>query len=212
MGDVGVDSLAGPSEVMILADKSADPDWIVMDLFAQAEHDPDTTVILVSDSRELIKSVIQKLLSDAGSGLSRRSIILKSLRENALAFHVENIRQGFDVLNLIAPEHAQIMLDTGLKEILGHVKNCGALFIGAHTPVAAGDYFAGPNHVIPTNGTAVFSSPLGVYDFVKRTSFVSLDPRYMSEHAEEIARMADFEKLDAHAQSARLRANGARRP
>lgn len=204
MGHVGIDSIAGPSEVMILADDTADPVWIAIDMCAQAEHDPDTTSILVSPSGKLIIDVM-RIIWEIVPTLPRKEIIARSLKENALIIQVENAQQGFDTVNLIAPEHAEVVLNADTPLILDKINNCGALFIGKWTPVAAGDYYAGPNHVIPTNGTAVFSSPLGVYDFVKRTSYLSLSESYLRDKGDEIARMADFEKLEAHALSVRKR-------
>lgn len=204
LGHVGIDSIAGPSEVMIFADDSADPRWLAMDLCAQAEHDPDTTVILVSTSAGLLKDVT-RVLGDILPELPRREIIAKSLKDNALIIRVDSVEQGFEAVNLIAPEHAEIIVNLDPMDILGRVRNCGALFIGKWTPVAAGDYYAGPNHVIPTNGTAVFSSPLGVYDFMKRTSFLSLSENYLKDKGGEIAKMAEYERLDAHAQSVLVR-------
>lgn len=204
MGQVGIDSIAGPSEVMILADDSADPMWVAIDMCAQAEHDPDTTSILVSPSGKLIMDVM-RIIWEIVPDMPRKEIIARSLKENALIIQVEDPRQGFEAINLIAPEHAEVILNVDTAQILDKVKNCGALFIGRWTPVAAGDYYAGPNHVIPTNGAAVFSSPLGVYDFVKRTSYLCLSENYLREKGEEIARMAEFEKLDAHALSIKKR-------
>ena len=200
MGMVGIDSIAGPSEVMVLADDSANPEWIAVDMCAQAEHDPDTTSVLVSPSGKLIMDVM-RIIWEIVPTLPRKEIIARSLKENAMIIQVADAQQGFEAVNLVAPEHAEIILNTDTAQILEKVKNCGALFIGKWTPVAAGDYYAGPNHVIPTNGTAVFSSPLGVYDFVKRTSYLSLSENYLREKGGEITRMAEFEKLNAHALS-----------
>lgn len=208
MGHVGIDSIAGPSEVVVFADRTADPAWVAADLCAQAEHTGDNTVILVSDSREFIGAV-ENALSVIVPTLSRRDLIGKSLRENAFSVIVGSYKEGFEIINGIAPEHVEVMIDMGEDEIISNIRNAGAIFIGGWTPVAAGDYYAGPNHVIPTNGTAVFSSPLGVYDFVKRTSYISLSREYIMEKGNEISSMAKFEELDAHAASINARMKNA---
>lgn len=204
MGTVGIDSIAGPSEVVILADDSANPDWIAADLFAQAEHDGNNTAVLITTSEKVttdVEAAIDKLLPSQ----ARREMIERSIELRSFAVVTKNLDEAFEISNRIAPEHLQVMLAVSDDEVLSKVKNAGAIFLGAHTPVATGDYYAGPNHVLPTAGTAVFSSPLGVYDFVKRSSLVRLTPEYMRQKAEEIAAMADFEGLSAHALSARIR-------
>jgi len=203
-GIVGIDSIAGPSEVVIFADESANPEWVATDLCAQAEHSGDNMVALISTSEDILKKTeaeIEKILPK----LPRREIIEKSLNESALFVKVKNYDEGFDILNRLAPEHAEIMLKIDMEKILKSVKNAGALFIGNYTPVATGDYYAGPNHVLPTNGTAFFSSPLGVYDFVKHSSVLSLGREYISKYGNEIQAMAEFEGLEAHALSVKIR-------
>ncbi len=204
MGHVGIDSIAGPSEVVIFADDSANPDWIALDLCAQAEHTGDNTVILISTSENLIHKT-EKALAEIIPDLPRNELIKKSINENAYAVTVGNYDEGFDIVNRIAPEHVEVMIKMDANKIISRIQNAGALFIGNWSPVASGDYYAGPNHVIPTNGTAVFSSPLGVYDFVKRTSFISLTKKYIKENGNEIAAMAEFEELQAHAESIKKR-------
>lgn len=202
-GRVGIDSIAGPSEVAIFADESAPAKWIAMDLCAQAEHSPDSVVFFLSTSAKLLEEV-EKLLPEVVASLPRREIIEKSL-SLSYSILVNSYEEGFDLLNRIAPEHAEIMLHLDTSEILSHIHHIGALFLGPWTPVAMGDYFSGPNHVIPTYGTAVYASPLGVYDFVKRTSVLRLSPEYMQRHAEKVKQMADLEGLQAHGLSAFLR-------
>ncbi len=203
-GHVGIDSFAGSSEVLILADGTSNPEWIAADLCAQAEHTGDNMVILISDSEKVITETENALLRLI-PGFPRKDLIEKSLNDNAYAVIVENFEEGFDLINRIAPEHAEVAIDMDSEEIIKRVKNAGALFIGNWTPVASGDYYAGPNHVLPTGGTAVFSSPLGVYDFIKRTSFLKLSEEYIRKNGNEIASMAEFEELDAHALSVRMR-------
>lgn len=197
MGVVGIDSIAGPSEVITFADDSADPAWLAVDLCAQAEHDGENTAILISTSGKLIEAV-ELELSKLIPTLARREYVEKSLSQYSLAVQVETLEQGFDLVNRIAPEHIEVVLHMDRTRILDSIKNAGAIFLGKWTPVAAGDYYAGPNHVIPTNGTAVFSSPLGVYDFVKRSSFIALSEEYIQAKGNEIKAMAYSEELEAH--------------
>lgn len=203
-GTVGIDSVAGPSEVLIMADDTANPKWLAADLCAQAEHDPNTTVILVSLSGTL-SAAVMKELDTLSRQLPRNGIIRQSLDKNGVLIQVNNQDEAFDILNRMAPEHAEFHLDLDLKAVLPRVRNAGALFVGPYTPVAMGDYFSGTNHVLPTNGTALFSSPLGVQDFVKRVSYLALDSGYMARYADTAARLADFEGFSAHALSIRLR-------
>ncbi len=203
-GVVGIDSIAGPSEVVTFADDTAEPDWVAIDLCAQAEHTGDNTVILISTSRNFINEVEKSLEKIIGS-LKRAELIKKSLNYHAMAVFVNDYKEGFNLINMIAPEHVEVMINMDTMDILSEINNAGAVFIGNFTPVALGDYFAGPNHVIPTNGTAVFSSPLGVYDFVKRSSFLSVDKSYIEKNAENISKLAYSEELDAHAMSVLMR-------
>jgi histidinol dehydrogenase len=203
-GVVGIDSLAGPSEVVVFADNSANPEWVAIDLCAQAEHTDDTTSILISTSADFIAKVNAELDRIIPS-LERSDIIKKSIETNSMAIVVDTIEDGFDIANRIAPEHIEIMLNYDEEKALNMVKNAGAIFLGHHTPVAVGDYYYGPNHVLPTNGTATFSSPLGVYDFVKRTSFMGVTSEYLKEHGKNIETMANFEGFSAHALSVKVR-------
>jgi histidinol dehydrogenase len=203
-GHVGIDSIAGPTEVVIFADETANPKWVAVDMCAQAEHTGDNTVILISDSEKFINEA-ERALYKILSSLKRRDMIEKSLESRAFAVAVQNYKEGFEIINRIAPEHVEVMIRMDAKEIISNIWNAGALFIGDWTPVSSGDYYAGPNHVIPTNGTAVFSSPLGVYDFVKRTSYLSLTREYIMANGKEISSMAQFEELDAHAASINMR-------
>jgi histidinol dehydrogenase len=207
MRHVGIDTIAGPSEIVIFADETANPEWIAADLCAQAEHTGDNMVILISDSERVIMDT-EKVLLHIIPAFKRRKFIEKSINENAFAVLVDNYEEGFDMINRLSPEHVEVDINLDRDEIIERIKNAGALFIGNWTPVAAGDYYAGPNHVIPTNGSAAFSSPLGVYDFVKRTSIMSLSGGYINENGKAIASMAEFEKLDAHALSIRIRMSG----
>ena len=204
MGVVGIDSIAGPSEVAILSDGKIDPRWVAYDLCAQAEHSDGTAVFLISNDEDFIKKVSDEL-EILIPRLERGEIIRKSIEKDSFAVIVDNIEQGFEIVNQIAPEHLEVQCDMNAGEIMKRVRNAGAVFIGNYTPVATGDYYAGPNHVLPTNGTAVFSSPLGVYDFVKRTSYLQLNHAYLESKGHQIEAMARFEGLEAHALSIKAR-------
>ena len=208
-GVVGIDSIAGPSEVVVLADHSADPELAAIDLCAQAEHDENNAVFLISPSRNFIDQV-NRSLDKIIPTLERRHIIETSLDLHSFAVAVDDLDQAFDIVNRIAPEHIEVMMDMDSTEIFTRIRNAGAIFIGNFSPVAAGDYYCGPNHILPTSGAARFSSPLGVYDFMKRSSFLSISEGYLKEKGEEIEQMALFEGFDAHALSVRMRLDGTR--
>ena len=204
-GKVGIDSFAGPSEVVILADNSADPTFVASDLLAQAEHDERAVPILVTPSRSLALSVnseVTRLLRE----LPRRSIIESSLRNQGRIYLVASLQQGIEVTNLLAPEHLEI-ITTKDEEVLKKIRHAGSIFLGNYSPVAIGDYFAGPNHVLPTEGTSRFSSPLSVDDFIKRSSVINYTRTLMESVAEDVALFAEHEGLTAHALSLRLRKN-----
>lgn len=202
-GTVGIDSIAGPSEVVILADDTANPAYIAADLIAQAEHGSDSASFLVSTSDDIIERTNAELEKQIASQ-PREKFVLQSLSKS-FAAKVANLDEAFDVVNRIAPEHLEAVLSIPDDEVLNRARNAAAVFFGNDTPVAAGDYYAGTNHVLPTNGTAAFSSPLGVYDFMKRTSFVRMNGETIREAAGPIAEMARYEGLEAHARSAEIR-------
>ena len=186
-GDVGIDMLAGPSEVLILADGTADADFVVADMLAQAEHDPKALAILVTDSTELAESAEKRVKV-----------------ENARIILVGNMASAIEVANIVGPEHLEIMTENP-AEMVDEIMNVGAIFIGPYSPVAVGDYLAGPNHVLPTGGTARFSSPLGVYDFVKRSSLVYYTPKGLARASQAIQVLARAEGLVGHARSVGIR-------
>lgn len=191
-GDVGIDMLAGPSEVVIIADDSAKPEFIASDMRAQAEHDPDALAILITFSGKLAKKV-KDLVKE----------------ENAKILLVESLDKAVELSNLIAPEHLEVMTENpgGLVE---QIKNAGAIFLGSYTPTVVGDYIAGPNHTLPTSGTARFSSPLSVYDFVKRSSLISYTPEALSMAEKAISALAKVEGLKEHAKSVKVRKENAK--
>jgi histidinol dehydrogenase len=203
MGDVGIDMLAGPSEVLVLADETAEPAFIAIDLMAQAEHDPRAVTYLVTTDPTMpdeVEEALELLLEDA----PRREIIRRSLTDNGRVIVVPDVATALDVANAIAPEHLEIMMADPF-ELLGGVRNAGAIFLGQWTPVSVGDYLAGPNHVLPTGGTARFSSPLSADDFVKRSSVLSYSREALEADAVNVIAIATAEGLDAHADAVALR-------
>lgn len=202
-GQVGIDMIAGPSEILIICDGKTDPDWIAMDLFSQAEHDENAQAILISDDKAFLDAVehsINNLLPE----MERAEIIKASLTGRGALIQVENLLQAAEAANRIAPEHLELSVadPEGLCE---HIRHAGAIFLGRHTAEALGDYCAGPNHVLPTSGTARFSSPLGVYDFQKRSSLINCSPAASSQLGKTASILARGEGLTAHARSAEYR-------
>lgn len=203
LGEVGIDMLAGPSEVLILADETAEPAFIAIDLMAQAEHDPRASCFLVTTDPELpdeVEEALEVLLEEA----PRADVIRRSLTDNGRIIVVHDVRAAIDVSNEVAPEHLEIMMAEPL-ELLGSIRNAGAIFLGPWTPEAVGDYVAGPNHVLPTGGTARFSSPLSVDDFVKKSSVISYSREALESDASAIIAIAAAEGLAAHADAVALR-------
>ena len=199
-GVVGIESLAGPSDVFIIADGDAEAEFIAADLLAQAEHDPTSSAILATNSGKLIEKV-EKELKKQVVKLSRRKIIDEA---EIILIKVESIYQAADIANRIAPEHLELEIGSP-QRILEKIKNAGAVFLGPHSPVAVGDYIAGPNHVLPTGGTARFSSPLGVYDFVKHQSIIGYTKPALKNVWKDVKILAEIEGLDAHARSVDIR-------
>jgi histidinol dehydrogenase len=203
VGDVGIDMLAGPSEVCVLADETAEPAFVAIDLMAQAEHDPNAQTFLVTCDPTLpdeVEEALEVLLAEA----PRAEVIRRSLTDNGLIVVVEDEAAAVDVANAIAPEHLEVMMAEPF-ELLGQVRNAGAIFLGPWTPESVGDYVAGPNHVLPTGGTARFSSPLSVDDFVKRSSVISYTRAALEADAATVITLAAAEGLDAHADAVALR-------
>lgn len=202
-GVVGIDMIAGPSEILVICDGQTDPDWIAMDLFSQAEHDEDAQAILISPDAEFLDAVEQSINKLLG-GMERNEIIRKSLSDRAAFIHVDNLEQAAEVSNFIAPEHLELSIEDP-EAMLPLIRNAGAIFMGRFTAEAIGDYCAGPNHVLPTSRTARFSSPLGVYDFQKRSSLIQCSEAGASELGKIASKLARGESLTAHAQSAEFR-------
>ena len=202
-GDVGIDMIAGPSEVSIVADKSADPDLVAADLIAQAEHDVNAQSILITNDKNLIFLVNVSLKKQLRQ-LPKKKIATKSLKNFGLAVFSRNKKKIVEIINTIAPEHLELCTKINSKIIKG-VKNAGSIFIGKFSPEAIGDYIAGPNHVLPTSGSARFSSGLSVNDFLKRHSLIKITKTGIERLGSSVINLAKHEKLDGHANSVRIR-------
>jgi histidinol dehydrogenase len=205
-GDVGIDMVAGPSEVLVVADAGADADWIAADLLAQAEHDPMARAVLVTDTPRLIdatRAALARRLAD----LPRHAIAAESLAANGALIVVADLTDAIELSNRLAPEHLELMVQTP-TDWLPRVRHAGAVFLGGHTPEVVGDYVAGPNHVLPTGGTARFSSPLGTEDFVTRSSVIDYTPDGLAAAMPHLTALARVEGLDAHARAAQARQGG----
>ncbi|NLK86773.1 MAG: histidinol dehydrogenase [Clostridiaceae bacterium] len=202
-GYCDIDMFAGPSEITIVADDTADPVFVAADLLSQAEHDVLSASILVTPSVKLAEMVIEEL-SVQYEGLSRKDILDKSLSEYCAAVIVNDLDQAMDVVNRIAPEHLELCIEDPFGR-LGYVKNAGAIFLGNWSPEPLGDYYAGPNHVLPTGGTARFFSPLNVADFVKKSSVISYTKQALEKAGDAVIGFAEYEKLDGHANAVKVR-------
>jgi len=202
-GRVGIDMIAGPSEILVVCDGKTDPDWIAMDLFSQAEHDEDAQSILVSWNEDFLNQV-QASIETLLPTMERKEIILKSLTDRAALILVKDENEAVEVSNFIAPEHLELSVENPL-EMSKKIKHAGAIFMGRYTAEALGDYCAGPNHVLPTSRTARFSSPLGVYDFQKRSSLIMCSAEGASELGKVASVLGRGESLTAHARSAEYR-------
>jgi histidinol dehydrogenase len=202
-GQVGIDMVAGPSEILVICDGQSNPDWIAMDLFSQAEHDEDAQSILVSTDAGFIDQVVasmEKLLPD----MPRKAIIEASLSGRGILIDVADLKEAAQVCNLVAPEHLELSV-TNPESLLADIRHAGAIFMGRHTSESLGDYCAGPSHVLPTSGTARFSSALGVYDFQKRSSIINCSAQAARQMAGIASVLARSEGLVAHARSAEMR-------
>ena len=202
-GLVDIDMIAGPSEILIIADGTCNPEYVAADLLSQAEHDKLASAVLITDSKELANAVSDQLEVQL-SVLPREEIARTSIDNNGKIIITESINKAIEIANMIAPEHLEICVDNPF-DYLDKVKNAGSVFLGKNCPEALGDYFAGPNHTLPTSGTARFSSPLSVDDFVKKTAFTYYTLDALSKVSEDIAYFAEKEGLSAHARSAVVR-------
>jgi histidinol dehydrogenase len=202
-GVVGIDAIAGPTEVVIVADETARAEFVAADLLAQAEHGEDASAVLITNSEALATSVAKEVERQAES-LPRREIVRSSLRDYGAIVVVEMLDEACALVNELAPEHVEIVTSDD-EAVAEKIRHAGAIFFGSYTPEAVGDYLAGPNHVLPTSRTARFSSALGVYDFVKRTSLLRYSKDAFAEVAESVAVLAECEGLGGHARSALIR-------
>lgn len=196
-GVVGIDMLAGPSEIVVLADEHANPRYIASDLLSQAEHDPRSSAVLVTTS-ETVAEETRKEVKKQLESLPRKNIAQLAIRDYGAVYVASSLEEAVDVVNELAPEHLEVMVEEPFS-LLSSIRHAGAIFLGEHSSEPVGDYFAGTNHVLPTNGTARFSNPLSVDDFVKKSSIVSYSKRAINENASKIAAFARLEGLDAHA-------------
>jgi histidinol dehydrogenase len=203
VGQVGIDMIAGPSEIAILADSSANSKWLAADMLSQAEHDPLASSILISPDSALLEAVRTELHTQLPA-LPRSDIAIASLRDWSALVHVPDLAAGMELINLLAPEHFELSVADPWAWV-GMVRNAGAVFMGHTSPEPVGDYFAGPNHVLPTLSTARFSSALSVDTFCKKTSLISTDQAYIDAHGGKVARLARLEGLEAHARSVEQR-------
>lgn len=202
-GTCGIDMIAGPSEILIVADDSANPDYVAADMLSQAEHDPMAASVLITTSPELA-SLVEKQLKIQLAALSRKEIAEKSLEDYGAIILVKDIDQAMEICNFIAAEHLELCVRDP-ESLLNKVKNAGAVFLGAYSPEPMGDYYCGTNHILPTGGSARFSSPLGVWDFLKRTSVINYGKDAFLREAYDAADFAAAEKLTAHENSIRIR-------
>jgi histidinol dehydrogenase len=202
-GDVDIDMIAGPSEITVLADESAMADEIAADLLSQAEHDMRASSVLVTTSSVLAEEVQREVMAQLAS-LPRKEIARKSIEDFGAIYVASDLQEAIEVVNQLAPEHLEIVTENAM-ELLGQIRHAGAIFIGRYSSEPVGDYFAGPNHVLPTNGTARFSSPLNVEDFQKKSSIIAYSEGALRENGAKIAQFARLEGLEAHARAVETR-------
>lgn len=199
-----IDSIAGPSEVFIVANEQANPAWIAADMLSQAEHAADSSAIVVTDSKQLAEETLAELQKQVAE-LQRAKDALQSLKDYSAIMVVENIDSAIEMADELAPEHLEVQCGPESREIAERISNAGAIFVGSYTPVAVGDYWAGPSHTLPTGTRAKFASALTSNDFLKSISIVEYDPEMLTASAEDIVRLAQIEGLHAHAKSVRIR-------
>lgn len=202
-GDVAIDMIAGPSEICVLADETANPIFVAADLLSQAEHDEQASAICVTTSQTFAYA-LQEEVNKQLVQLERREIAEASIKANGRIILVDSINEGLEFINELAPEHLQVMVENPMEQ-LATIRNAGAIFLGNYSPEAIGDYIAGPNHTLPTNGTAAFSSPLGVYDFLKKSSIIQYTEQAFNKVASSVITLAEAEGLTAHANSIKVR-------
>lgn len=205
-GDVAIDMIAGPSEICVVADAHTNPIYAAADLLSQAEHDERAAAVCITTS-ETFASELSKEVARQLAELERKEIATQSIEQFGRIIIVDSLKEAFDIVNRLAPEHLELMIDQPMEH-LAAIRNAGAIFLGQHSPEALGDYMAGPNHTLPTSGTAAFSSPLGVYDFMKKSSIIYYSENALAEVAEDVITLADAEQLTGHANSIKVRKAG----
>src|SRR5699024_6202380 len=202
-GDVAIDMIAGPREICVVADETAPADYVAADLLSQAEHDEAATSICITMSNKKAEEIAAEVEGQLAK-LSRRDIAAASIEQNGQIIVAPTLKEAFELVNDIAPEHLQLMIENATEHV-ADVKHAGAIFLGNYAPEPLGDYVAGPNHTLPTSGTAKFASTLGVYDFVKKSSIIHYSVQALLEEAKYIETLANIEGLEAHAKSIELR-------
>ena len=205
-GDVAIDMIAGPSEICVVADAHTNPIYAAADLLSQAEHDERAAAVCITTS-ETFASELSKEVARQLAELDRKEIATQSIEQFGRIIIVDSLKEAFDIVNRLAPEHLELIIDQPMEH-LAAIRNAGAIFLGQHSPEALGDYMAGPNHTLPTSGTAAFSSPLGVYDFMKKSSIIYYSENALAEVAEDVITLADAEQLTGHANSIKVRKAG----
>ena len=202
-GQVGIDMIAGPSEIVVISDGTANPAVVAADLLSQAEHDEMASAILLTPEEDFARKVSLEIQIQL-KNLDRKSIATKAIKQFGVIIITKSMDEAIDIANRFAPEHLELMVEKP-RQLLDKIKNAGAVFLGYDTPEAIGDYMAGPSHILPTGGTARFSSPLGVYDFIKRTSVISFTGESLEKYGDKVARFAELEGLGAHKRSVMIR-------
>lgn len=202
-GDVAIDMIAGPSEIVVLADDAAFPDEVAADLLSQAEHDPRACAVLVTPSSQLAEAVSAEVKNQLEE-LPRKEIASRSIEDYGAIYVASSLDEAIATVNALAPEHLEVVTENAI-EVIGKIRHAGAIFVGRYSSEPVGDYFAGPNHVLPTNGTARFSSPLNVDDFQKKSSVILYSEKALKQNAEKIATFARMEGLEAHARAVEAR-------
>ncbi|PID02286.1 histidinol dehydrogenase [Sporosarcina sp. P2] len=205
-GDVAIDMIAGPSEICVVADANTNPVYAAADLLSQAEHDERAAAVCITTS-EVFATELSKEVERQLAELDRKEIAAQSIEHFGRIIVVDSLQEAFDTVNRLAPEHLELMIDHPMEH-LAAIRNAGAIFLGQHSPEALGDYMAGPNHTLPTSGTAAFSSPLGVYDFMKKSSIIYYSENALLEVADDIITLANAEQLTGHANSIKVRKAG----
>lgn len=202
-GDVAIDMIAGPSEILVIADETARADFVASDLLSQAEHDEAAKAICITTSRTMAENIVKEVTKQLAQ-LERKEIAAQSIANYGQVIVCPDLDTAFEIANQIAPEHLQLMIKDA-SDYIGHIKHAGAIFVGNYSPEVLGDYIAGPNHTLPTSGTARFASPLGVYDFMKRSSIIRYSESALLKEAAYIETIALMEGLEAHAKAIRIR-------